>query len=329
MPPWVALTLAISCLTGDGRDGASAPAQASCCESSPQGQIPSPAGSAAGNQPAPTSAAVGEQCCRQQGWWITQTENFRVCSLVGYQESTRIARHCEALRLSIRKLWLPAHADLAWTPRCDVIAHRSDAGYIQAVGRGGAQTAGSALIEIGKGQVLVRRIDLRLATREALESALAHEMTHVILADRFTDKVLPRWADEGMATLADSRAKQELHWRDLRRGLQARSTLPVTELVTLDRYPAPRQMAVFYGQSVSLVSFLLSRGEPGQFVRFVETAIERGYDRALAEVYQIAGIRELERRWLESLRGGAAEFVSRTPRDFPVITAANTAPRGT
>ena len=58
-------------------------------------------------------------------------------------------------------------------------------------------------------------------------------------------------------------------WRDLHRGLQSHTTLRLAEMVGLDDYPAPDRMAVFYGQSVSLVSFLLEYGKPGQFVEFV------------------------------------------------------------
>lgn len=286
----------------------------------------SAAAAAAGDASANATQPDERHYC-QQGWWIAETPNFRVCSLASAGESTRIARHCEALRSSIRQLWLPGTLATVWKPRCDIIAHASEAGYLRAAGRGAAQTAGSAWIEFEGNSVAVRRVDLKHGSPEALESALAHELTHVVLADRFADRPLPRWADEGMAVLADSRAKQQLHWRDLQQGLRSRSTLRVAELVGLDGYPAPHQMGVFYGQSVSLVSFLLEYGEPGQFVEFVDAAIDRGYDRALEEIYQIRGLGDLEQRWQSSLRNGPAKFVSRTPADFPVIAAADTSAR--
>ena len=283
----------------------------------------------AGTSPA-TPAKLAERRYQQQGWWIVETTNFRVCTLENFDESTRIARHCEALRKSIRDLWLPGTAEAVWTPRCDVIAHATDAGYLRAVGRGAAHTAGSALIEFEATQVAVRRVDLKHASPEALESALAHELTHVVLADRFSEQQIPRWADEGMAVLADSQAKQRLHWRDLHRGLQSHTTLRLAEMVGLEDYPAPDRMAVFYGQSVSLVSFLLEYGKPGQFVEFVEASLKSGYDQALRDVYQLKGLADLEQRWLSSIStAGTTRFVSSTPADFPVINSLAAQRRGT
>lgn len=294
MSAWVILALAASAIGGEATASATA-------------------------APETAGALPAERHSQQAGWWIVETANFRVCSRVSSAESARIARHCEALRHSIRDLWLPGVVDSSWTPRCDVIAHSTEAGYLRAVGRGAAHTAGSALVEFSGTAVAVRRVDLKHAAPEALESALAHELTHVVLADRFRDRPLPRWADEGMAVLADSLAKQRLHWRDLQQGLRSRSTLRLAEIVSLADYPAPQRMGVFYGQSVSLVSYLLARGQRGQFVEFVDAALSRGYDQALRDVYQIDGLSELERRWLASVTSGPARFVSRTPADFPVI----------
>lgn len=308
MSGWVWLTLSVGLLGSDAP--LSNPSAAQNLAARPAAALASPAAS-----------PNAERHYRQESWWVVETVNFRVCSLASDAESTRIALHCEALRKSIRELWLPGQPALVWKPRCDIIAHASDAGYLRAVGRGAEQTAGSALIEFEANAVAIRRVDLKHAAPEALESALAHELTHVVLADRFTDKAIPVWADEGMAVLADSRAKQQLHWRDLQQGLRNQSMFGLGELVAGADFPAPHRMGVFYGQSVSLVSYLLAAGEPGQFLEFVDQALDVGYDRALEQVYQIHGVRDLEQRWLNSLRAGGTRFVSLTPADFPVIAA--------
>ena len=143
-----------------------------------------------------------------------------------------------------------------------------------------------------------------------LKSALAHEMTHVVIAERIDRGRIPAWADEGMAVLADMPEKQSLHAADLRQGLRSRTTFRVVELLNLAAYPAPARIGVFYGQSGALVSFLVGRGTPAQFVRFIERAIDHGYDRALRETYQIDGVAQLEQIWRKSLRIGELRFAS-------------------
>lgn len=54
----------------------------------------------------------------------------------------------------------------------------------------------------------------------------------------------------------------------------------------------------FYGQSVSLVAFLVDSKTPVDFTRFVTVALEHGEEAALQEVYGIAGAEQLERHWL-------------------------------
>ena len=48
-------------------------------------------------------------------------------------------------------------------------------------------------------------------------------MTHVVLADLLNGRQPPRWADEGMAILADTRDKQLLHERDLTAAVAGRT----------------------------------------------------------------------------------------------------------
>ena len=64
-------------------------------------------------------------------------------------------------------------------------------------------------------------------------TALPHELTHLILADRFSPRQVPRWSDEGMAVLADPAEKQRLHLRDLRQAL-ADARVPELARPTLD-----------------------------------------------------------------------------------------------
>lgn len=68
--------------------------------------------------------------------------------------------------------------------------------------RGGQASLGSSWLDFVDKEVSKRRVDLLPDSTKAL-TALGHEMTHIVIADFFEGEQLPRWADEGMAILAD------------------------------------------------------------------------------------------------------------------------------
>lgn len=131
-------------------------------------------------------------------------------------------------------------------------------------------------------------------------AAVPHELTHLIMADEFHGQELPIWADEGMAVLADSPLKQSLHLRDFRAGRISGTHFRLADLVGRHCYPAAPRIPVYYGQSVSLVKFLVDCKSPADFVRFVHRIEKQGYDAAIAETYGFRGLVELEHRWLQS-----------------------------
>ena len=73
-----------------------------------------------------------------------------------------------------------------------------------------------------------------------------------MVAERFVERQIPRWADEGMAVLADTQGKQDLHHADLRLARANRTTFRLVELMQLENYPDATRQATFYGQSASL-----------------------------------------------------------------------------
>jgi len=177
------------------------------------------------------------------------------------------------------------------------VFHPSLASYLQAVGREGRQTLGCSSVTIDRGKVLSRRIDIRGDRSNSLREALPHELTHVILADLFADRPLPRWADEGIAVLSDTPEKQGKHRRDLISALHQQGVVRVADLLMRSENPSAFQRAAFYGQSASLVDFLVSRGTPRGFLAFVRQGSQRGYDLALRDTYGIRDVGHLEQLW--------------------------------
>jgi len=245
------------------------------------------------NEPAPDAWAnvTGTQ-------WQAVSVNFNVRSQHPAHDARQVALHCERWRAKLQKYWTAA-AQPSWANKCEVVVHANSTSYLAVVGQGGRQTFGSSLVRFGPNKEVARRlIDCRGDHVHGL-AAVPHEMTHVVLADLLDGRQPPRWADEGMAILADSHEKQLLHERDLTQGLASRQAFRVTELMTIDAYPQASRMAAFYGQSASVTACLAKRDDPARFVEFLRRSLDEGYDKALRDVYHLQNVAELETVWHE------------------------------
>jgi hypothetical protein len=243
-------------------------------------------------------------------WHVVESANFRILSFGSHGASREAVDACENVRERLVRQWLGSGEAANWTPKCDVVLHPSDAAYLREVGSGGRSTAASALIDRRQGRVTLRRIDVRATKSDWQRTALAHELTHVVLADRFAERPLPRWIDEGVALLADPPAKQRRHLDDLRAALAAGGEFPLIELITLADYPSASRWGVFYGQSMSLVDYLVDEFGPRRFMDFVEQSLEQGHERALRQTYDF-GFAELQRRWRAHLSNRPAQGAGR------------------
>jgi hypothetical protein len=129
------------------------------------------------------------------------------------------------------------------------------------------------------------------------------------LRDRFPAEALPHWADEGTAVLADTADKQYRHARDLQQALVGRATFDAAELLNAGDYPEAGRLGTFYGQSASLVNYLVQRKGHARFVEFLDHAANHGYDAALNEHYAIEGVSDLDRQWRSQV--DTEQFVDR------------------
>lgn len=238
-----------------------------------------------------------ERTYRTGRWFVLETANFQVCCEQSEASATHVARHAETLRNALRAKWLGDDSPATWNPLCQIVLHSNRRGYVEAVGRGSDRTVGSSSVKTSKDQIVARRIDLLEADTDFLRAALPHELTHVVLSDKFLSNPLPRWADEGIAMLADPRAKQGRHRNDLRIAFANGTVVHTAALLTMEDYPRPDRFGAFYGQSASLTEFLVKRKTPSLFVDFIERARREGYDSALRRCYEIDGIGELDRQW--------------------------------
>jgi hypothetical protein len=277
-----------------------------------------PVGTQAADESAAKSAWKDEvlRSYETQGWLIQETGSFRVVCRRDSTDAARLPLACEALRRQLQTTWL-GDATGEWSPRCEVVVHPTVAGYVKQLGSGSEQSSGCATIDIEKGRVVRRRIDLRADAEDWMVSALPHEMTHVILADRFATRQIPRWADEGIAILSEPAARQGIRRSAMQRALVRIPRYSATDLVALREYPTGDRRDAFYGQSASLVAYLIERESPAKFIEFLQFGQQRGFESALAETYQIRSLADLDTLWRPQLleRGQSAElFAARIAR---------------
>jgi hypothetical protein len=168
---------------------------------------------------------------------------------------------------------------------------------------------GFSTMGVNAGRITARRVNLRADHPQMLTAILPHEVTHVVLADLFTQQQIPRWADEGMAVLAEPQSEQHSRTSELKAPLSEGRVFKLSELMAID-YPNADAWSLYYAQSVSLTQFLVEQGTPHQFVLFIRGAQQGGIENSLRSVYHIEGFAELENRWQNFARRRLSEIAA-------------------
>jgi hypothetical protein len=238
-----------------------------------------------------------------EGWLVAETTSFRIYHRQSRELAERVAQVAERTRLEMHRKWFGGTAE-EWNPKCDLYLHATAQDYSQATGVPGDSPGHSTFRTEPGGRVVGRRIDLHVDNGNMLGYVLPHETTHVVLAGQFGSKAVPRWADEGMAVLAEPRDKIDAHLRNLARCRQDRQIFPVHELMQMDNYPDRRLISAFYAQSVSLVEFLSNRQGPQVFAQFLRDGLRDGYESALQRHYGYRDFDDLQQRWDRYAFGG-------------------------
>ena len=240
---------------------------------------------------------------------LHESASFRVYCHTNPAECKCLSEACEALRKQLQETWLGDSTE-SWSPRCDIVVHRTVAEYVRVLGPGSSQSSGCATIDVEKGQVVKRRVDLRADAGDWMTSSLPHELTHVVLAEKFAAKQIPRWADEGMAILSEPVGRQAIRRSAMQRAIASVPRYSAGELFALQDYPTAERRDAFYGQSASLVAHLIERDSPERFLEFLQIGQKQGFETALSEVYKIRSTGELNSKWQPQLldRGQSAEL---------------------
>jgi hypothetical protein len=211
------------------------------------------------------------------------------------------------------KRWGDTTPGVPWSPRCEIVLFPTAAEFSRETGQP-PDSPGFSTMGMNSGRIIFRRVNLRADHPNLVKAILPHEVTHVILADLFPHKQIPRWADEGMAVLSEPNSEQSLRALDLEEPLAKGRLFKLGDLMGMD-YPDARYWGLYYAQSVSLTRFLVEQGNAAQFVKFVQESQRSGFEPALKHVYGIKDYGDLQARWTTYARDKASAELTASSAD--------------
>ncbi|RUL88862.1 peptidase MA family metallohydrolase [Tautonia sociabilis] len=244
-------------------------------------------------------------------WQVMETENFRIFH-ADASLADRIARRAEQARAELFRYWNGAETPAPWSPRCDVYVYPDAAIFSQMTGQPGS-SPGFSTMGLSAGKVVARRINLRADRLGLVEAVVPHEVAHVVMADLFPTRQLPRWVDEGLAVLAEPIEAQADRLSSLNTALAEGRVFRSGALMTAPM-PDGRYWDLFIAQSTSLTRYLIQLDSPDRLVSFLRASERLGIEPALRQIYGFEGFDDLHARWLShARRGGGTEAIAARP----------------
>lgn len=231
----------------------------------------------------------------ENGWQIAETNNFLLYHQHARTLAEAVLRTAERTRSAQLTKWFGA-VGANWAPKCRICLYPNGEAYSEATGAPVNPGGGHTDVRAEGGRVISRVVHVHGTQTFLLKGVVPHEVTHAVLAGRLSDGRVPRWADEGMAILAEEKANVELHLRHLPRFRTNEGLFRMRDLIEMRDYPEPREIGVFYAQSVSVVDFLSRQKGAERFADFVRDGERDGYADSLRKHYDWS-FTELDRHW--------------------------------
>lgn len=198
----------------------------------------------------------------------------------------RIAETAEAERVRLAELWF-GHALPDWGEPCPV--------SVKVGAHLGA--GGNTKFRFSRGEVYGWRMEVQGSFERILDSVIPHEVNHTILACYFR-RALPRWADEGMASLMEHESEKQRQVDLAQQLVNTGRRIPLRTLLSIREYPSDYdQMMALYAEGYALTDFLIQQAGRQRFLVFLNDAHHRGWDKAIESCYGRRSIEHLEQSW--------------------------------
>jgi len=221
-----------------------------------------------------------------------ETANF-VVTAANTETARAVGEAAEVCRSRLAEHWLGRRMP-KWSRPCRVSVN------VGSMGAGGSTT-----FQFVNGEVLNWRMNLQGSLERILDSVLPHEVNHTVFASYFR-RPLPRWADEGAATLFEHSSEQRKQLHLLQSVIEnPRERYSLTELLSMKEYPEDaRRMLILYAQGYALADFLVQQGGRTAYLKFLGDAETGGWEGAIRDNFDHAGVELLEKNWLAWIRAG-------------------------
>ncbi|MEZ6055188.1 MAG: hypothetical protein R3C01_00655 [Planctomycetaceae bacterium] len=221
-----------------------------------------------------------------------QAETFKTANFVVTAPTAEIAQQvaetAEMFRRELAIDWL-GHPLENWYRPCPIQVK---------VGQLGA--GGSTTFTFDRGEVFGWKMEVQGTLERILDSVIPHEVNHTIFACHFR-RPLPRWADEGAATLVEHVSERKRQEDTLANVVKTSKRIPLQELLNISEYPSDRQQVyTLYAEGYSLADFLVAHmGDSGRavFLNFLADADKQDWPTAIKKHYGFKSVAELEKSW--------------------------------
>ena len=230
------------------------------------------------------------------------TRRFKTPNFIVSAPSTDIARQvaiaAEGYRDRLAVQWLGRKLP-RWSSPCNVRV------LVGRMGAGGYTTFKFDRGRTGKMEVFGWDMTVQGPLDRILDSVLPHEVSHTIFACHFR-KPLPRWADEGAATLAEDDSEKRRQRLLVNQVLGTSRRIPLRQLLPQTEYPKESdRILVLYAEGFSLADYLVQQGGRTKYLKFLGDAIDNGWDAALRRHYNYRTVEALESRWTSWVAAGS------------------------
>ena len=230
-----------------------------------------------------------------------QTVNFAVTAK-RQEVAEQVGKAAEVYRQQLAVFWLGKPLP-NWSRPCRISVDEG------ALGAGGKTT-----FQFVRGEVLNWRMEVQGSLERILDSVLPHEINHTIFACHFR-RPLPRWADEGAATLFEHRSEQLKQLSLLNEVIRNKHQLiSLRDLLAMKEYPrGQRPMLTMYAQGYALADFLVQQKGRQTYLKFISDGERTNWEEAIRTNFDHEGIESLERNWQGWVLAGMPKLT--LPRD--------------
>ena len=197
----------------------------------------------------------------------------------------KVGLTAERCRVDLAKKWLGKELP-PWSKPCPILVK---------VGRIGA--GGATRFSFDRGEVFGWNMQVQGSLERILDSVIPHEVNHTILACHFR-RPIPRWADEGAATICEHESERNRQLLVLQDILNEKRRIPLKQLLAIKEYPKQMdKVFTLYAEGYSLTDFLVQQRGRKTFLKFLNDAHSHGWEFAIQQNYRHDSVQSLERQW--------------------------------